>query len=175
MKTRVHRLAGWLLLAASVSSLTACVVTPTRTQVVYKPVPVTVQAPVAVRWNPAEHPYYGHAMSDLRQARALLARPDVQPVQDDERWAVGAIDAALREMTQASIQDGKNPWQIPAPDARLNPTDRFHQALQLLEQAKRDASHREDDPWVRDLQGRILHHIDDAHRATQQAIADALR
>jgi hypothetical protein len=23
--------------------------------------------------------------------------------------------------------------------------------------------------------GRILHHIDDAHRATQQAIADALR
>jgi hypothetical protein len=61
------------------------------------------------------------------------------------------------------------------PDARLNPTDRFHQALQLLEQAKRDASHREDDPWVRDLQGRILHHIDDAHRATQQAIADALR
>jgi hypothetical protein len=33
-----------------------------------------------------------------------------------------------------------------APDARLNPTDRFHQALQLLEQAKRDASHREDDP-----------------------------
>ena len=164
-----------MLLALATASLSACVVTPTRTQVVYKPVPVTTAVAVAPHWNPAEHPYYGHAMSDLRQARALLARPDVQPVQDDERWAIGAIDAALKEMTQASIQDGKNPWQIPAPDARLNPTDRFHQALQLLEQAKRDASHREDDPWVRDWQGRILHHIDDAHRATQQAVADALR
>jgi len=171
MKNRIHRLAGWLLLAAATSSLTACVVTPTRTQVVYKPAPVAA----APHWNPAEHPYYGHAMSDLRQARALLARPDAQPVQDDERWAVGAIDAALNEMKQAAIEDGKNPWQPQPVDARLSPTDRFHQALQLLDQAKRDASHREDDPWVRDLQGRILHHIDDAHRATQQAIADALR
>lgn len=171
MKLTIPRSSRWLLLAMATVSLSACVVTPTRTQVVYKPVPVAV----APHWNPAEHPYYAHAMSDLRQARALLARPDVQPVQDDERWAVGAIDAALKEMTQASIQDGKNPWQVPPPDARLNPTDRFHQALQLLEQARRDASHREDDPWVRDLQGRILRHIDDAHRATQQAIADALR
>lgn len=175
MKLSELRPARCLLLALATASLSACVVTPTRTQVVYKPVPVTAPVVVAPHWNPAEHPYYAHAMSDLRQARALLARPDVQPVQDDERWAVGAIDAALKEMAQASIQDGKNPWQIPAPDARLNPTDRFHQALQLLEQARRDASHREDDPWVRDLQGRILHHIDDAHRATQQAIADALR
>ena len=169
MKPRMSQSAHWLLLAMATLSLSACVVTPTRTQVVYKPVAL------APHWNPAEHPYYSHAMSDLRQARALLARPDVQPVQDDERWAVGAIDAALKEMTQASIQDGKNPWQIPGPDARLSPTDRFHQALQLLEQARRDASPREDDPWVRELQGRILRHIDDAHRATQQAIADALR
>ncbi|PXX47962.1 hypothetical protein [Aquitalea magnusonii] len=171
MKAHILRSGRWLMLAAAVSGLSACVVVPPRTQVVYKPAPVAA----APHWNPAEHPYYGHAMSDLRQARALLARPDAQPVQDDERWAVGAIDAALNEMKQAAIEDGKNPWQIPAPDARLSPTDRFHQALQLLDQAKRDASHREDDPWVRDLQGRILHHIDDAHRATQQAIADALR
>ncbi|MBA4708906.1 hypothetical protein [Aquitalea aquatica] len=171
MKLQILRGSRWLVLAAAVSGLSACVVVPPRTQVVYKPAPVAA----APHWNPAEHPYYGHAMSDLRQARALLARPDVQPVQDDERWAVGAIDAALKEMTQASIQDGKNPWQPQPGDVHLNAPDRFHMALQLLEQAKRDASHREDDPWVRDLQGRILHHIDDAHRATQQAIADALR
>jgi|GEM_PF-1671782 len=171
MKSNHVRLSRWLLIAAAASTLSACVVVPPRPQPVYHPEPVVV----APHWNPAEHPYYLHAMSDLRQARALLAHPDVQPVQDDERWAVGAIDAALNEMKKAAIDDGKNPWQPQPIDARLAPTDRFHNALKLLEQARNDASHREDDPWVRDLQGRILHHIDDAHHAVQQAIADALR
>ncbi|WP_293761396.1 hypothetical protein [uncultured Aquitalea sp.] len=169
MKQSVVRAISLGLMVIGTASLSACVVQPTRTQVVYKQVP---QAP---HWNPAEHPYYLHAMTDLRQARWLLARPDVQPVQDDERWAVGAIDAALNEMKQAAIEDGKNPWDYKPADANVSNTDRFHKALQLLEQARRDASHPEDDPWAKGLQGRILHHIDDAHRAVQQAIADALR
>ncbi|WP_199152983.1 hypothetical protein [Chromobacterium sp. ASV23] len=163
----------WMALVLAAASLSACVVTPPRAQVVYQPASVRLDLPR--EWRPAEHPYYLHAMSDLRQARAYLARPDYPQIADDERRAVGEIDAALNEMQRAAIEDGKDPWRYEQPDARMSPTDRFHKALELLDAARRDASHQEDDPWVRDLQHRILHHIDGAHRAVQQAINDALR
>ncbi|POZ61652.1 hypothetical protein C2I19_12720 [Chromobacterium alticapitis] len=160
-----------LLVAAG--SLSACVVAPPRAQVVYQPATVRLEMPRD--WRPADHPYYLHAMSDLRQARAYLARPDYPQIADDERRAVAEIDAALSEMRRAAFEDGKNPWQYEQPDARMSPTDRFHKAMELLDAARRDASHPEDDPWTRDLQHRILHHIDGAHRAVQQAVNDALR
>ncbi|POA98927.1 hypothetical protein C2134_08695 [Chromobacterium sinusclupearum] len=163
----------WMALVLAAASLSACVVTPPRAQMVYQPASVRLDLPR--EWRPAEHPYYLHAMSDLRQARAYLARPDYPQIADDERRAVGEIDAALNEMQRAAIEDGKDPWRYEQPDARMSPTDRFHKALELLDAARRDASHQEDDPWVRDLQHRILHHIDGAHRAVQQAINDALR
>ncbi len=163
----------WMALVLAAASLSACVVTPPRAQVVYQPASVRLDLPR--EWRPADHPYYLHAMSDLRQARAYLARPDYPQIADDERRAVGEIDAALNEMQRAAIEDGKDPWRYEQPDARMSPTDRFHKALELLDAARRDASHQEDDPWVRDLQHRILHHIDGAHRAVQQAINDALR
>jgi hypothetical protein len=125
------------------------------------------------RWHPEQHPYYVHAMSDLRLARAYLAHPGNDAVSDDERVALHAIDQALREMWRAALNDGKNPdWQAPI-DARLHGADRFHMAVQLLNKARQDASHDESDPWVRDLQGRILHHIDEAQRATWHAYNDA--
>ncbi|WP_053074435.1 hypothetical protein [Chromobacterium sp. LK1] len=157
-------------IALACLGLSACVVTSPRTQIVYRN-----PAPAPHAWRPAEHPYYLHAMSDLRMARAYLARPDYEPVASDERRAVAEIDAALDEMRRAAIEDGKNPWQGEPPDANLPASDRFHKAMSLLDSARRDASHAEDDPWVRDLQHRIVHHIDEAKRATQQAVADALR
>ena len=90
--------------------------------------------------------YYLHAMSDLRMARAYLARPDYEPVASDERRAVAEIDAALDEMRRAAIEDSKNPWQGEPPDANLPASDRFHKAMSLLDSARRDASHAEDDP-----------------------------
>ncbi|UTH72852.1 hypothetical protein [Chromobacterium sp. IIBBL 290-4] len=165
--------AAWAGMALLALGLGGCVVTPPRAQVVYQPATVRLEMPRD--WRPADHPYYLHAMSDLRQARNYLARPDYPQIADDERRAVAEIDAALGEMKKAAIEDGKDPWRYEQPDARMNPADRFHKAMELLDAARRDASHQEDDPWVRDLQHRILHHIDNAHRATQQAIGDALR
>ncbi|WP_083338879.1 hypothetical protein [Chromobacterium sphagni] len=163
----------WLGPLIAAASLSACVVTPPRAQVAYQPATVRLEMPRD--WRPAEHPYYLHAMSDLRQARAYLARQDYPQIMEDERHAVAEIDAALGEMQRAAFEDGKQPWRYEQPDARLSPTDRFHKALELLGSARRDASHQEDDPWVRDLQHRILHHVDAAHHAVQQAIDDALR
>ncbi|QEL54710.1 hypothetical protein [Chromobacterium paludis] len=162
-----------MALLLAVSGLSACVVAPPRVQASYQPATVRVEVPR--EWRPADHPYYLHAMSDLRQARAYLARPDYAPIAGDERRAVAEIDAALGEMRRAAIEDGKNPWAYEQADARMSPTDRFHKALDLLAAARHDASHQEDDPWGRDLQHRILRHVDAAHQAVQQAINDALR
>lgn len=126
-------------------------------------------------WQPEQHPYYLHAMSDLRMARDLLARPDSPQVSNDERHAVDEINQALRRMRDAAINDGKDPFERMPPDASWRPEDRFHQSLLLLDKARQDAGHREDDPYLRSLQRDIVHHIDAAKRAVNIAISDALR
>lgn len=127
------------------------------------------------QWHPDQHPYYMHAMTDLRIARDLLARPDQPRVEQGEVRAVEAINRALHEMKDAAISDGKDPFDRMPPDAQYRPEDRFHQALRLLDKARKDASHEEDDPWLRSLQARIVHHIGDAEHAVNDAINQALR
>ncbi|QEL54711.1 hypothetical protein [Chromobacterium paludis] len=126
-------------------------------------------------WHPEQHPYYLHAMSDLRRARDLLARPDYPRVADDERHAVDQIDKALHKMRDAAIDDGKDIDARMPPDANWRPEDRFHQARALLDKARQDASHREDDPYLRSLQRDIVHHINEAERNLDHAVSDALR
>jgi hypothetical protein len=54
----------------------------------------------------------------------------------------------------------------------MNRTGRFHKALELLDKARRDASGEEDQPDTRGLQLRVIHHIDEAHRAVKHALHD---
>lgn len=122
-------------------------------------------------WHPEQHPYYSHAMTDLRVARDLLDRPDIPPVAHEERHAVDEINQALREMHDAAIDDGKDPFARTPPDAGFRPEGRFHDALRLLDKARHDVSHREDDPYLRDLQHRILGHIDEAERSVQIVVS----
>jgi len=126
-------------------------------------------------WQPEQHPYYSHAMTDLRIARDLLSRPDQPRVEQGERRAVEAINQALHAMHDAAIDDGKDPFQRQPPDASYRPDDRFHQALRLLDKAKQDASHEEDDPYLRGLQHYILGQIGVAQHAVNDAINEALR
>jgi hypothetical protein len=56
---------------------------------------------------PGPHPAYLHALSDLRLARAYLDQIAWPPVQRDEEHAIREIDAAIGEIKQASIDDGK--------------------------------------------------------------------
>lgn len=126
-------------------------------------------------WHPDEHPYYMHAMTDLRLARDLLAHPDLPRVEQGERRAVDAINQALHAMHDAAIDDGKDPFQRLPPDAQYRPDDRFHQALRLLDKARQDASHEEDDPYLRGLQHYIIGQIGTAQHAVDDAINQALR
>ena len=122
---------------------------------------------------PAGHPAYLHALSDLRAARSLLARPtrDLE-VRWDERRAINQIDAAIREIRDAAIDDGRPLEDHPPVDARLRHRDRLRAALELLDKAARDIEEREDNGFARGLRGRAIGHIRDAVRFTREAIED---
>jgi hypothetical protein len=122
---------------------------------------------------PAGHPAYLHALSDLRMARALLARPtrDVE-VKWDENRAIREINAAIREIRDAAIDDGKPLEDRPPVDAHLRHRDRIRAALDLLDKAARDIEEREDNGFARGLRGRAIGHIRDAIRFTREAIED---
>ena len=121
--------------------------------------------------TPGSHPAYLHALTDLRHARAHLDRmtPDAR-LDAAEQHAIDEIDAAIREVKDASIDDGKPLSDHPPVDARWSYSDRLHRALELLDQAHNDIDQHESDGWARDLKHRALHHIDEARKAVHHAI-----
>lgn len=125
---------------------------------------------------PTAHPAYLHALSDLRTARALLERPtrDAE-VRWDESRAIGQIDAAIREIRDAAIDDGKPLGDHPPIDAHLRHRDRIRAAIDLLEKSARDIEEREDNAFARGMRGRAIGHIRDAIRASREAIEDRRR
>ena len=124
--------------------------------------------------QPGRHPAYLHALDDLRDARAHLERRPGDPiVKWDEHVAIKEIDAAIRAIQQASIDDGKNLADHPPIDARLDYSGRLHHALELLRKAHNDVKGEEDNNFAHGLQHLSLEHIDAAIQFTQQGIANA--
>lgn len=127
--------------------------------------PMTMQADV-----PGPHPAYLHALSDLRAARHYLNDGWAwAPVKHDDDAAIREIDAAINELKQASIDDGKglnDPFHI---DTHLSPHDRFRKANELLLSAHNDIAHAEDVPQARGLRDRASSHIDKAHFIVDKA------
>jgi len=118
-----------------------------------------------------DHPYYLHALSDLRAARWMIEhRPGnwVQTV--DEVEAVHRIDAAIGEIKKASIEDGKNIEDHPPVDEHPDHVGRLHDALDFLRKARQDISHDEDNRFAQGLQARAYGHIDGAIAAVKKAI-----
>jgi hypothetical protein len=79
----------------------------------------------------------------------------------------------INEIKRAAIDDGKNLDDHPPIDERLDHKGRLHRADELLGKAHNDIAREEDDPATRGLRDRAIHHLDDAIRATHQAIRDA--
>ena len=119
---------------------------------------------------PGPHPAYLHALSDLRLARAYLDQIAWPPVQRDEEHAIREIDAAIAEIKQASIDDGKDLADHPPVDVRMRPDGRFRKALELLDKAHNDTARAEDVPQARGMRDRAVHHIDQAHGTVDNAI-----
>jgi hypothetical protein len=149
---------------------------PTATVVVQPAPPPPPPPTVVVQVAPAGHPAYLHALSDLRTARALLQRPvrDAE-VKWDENRAIGQVDAAIREIREAAIDDGKPLEDHPPVDARLRHRDRIRAAIELMDKAARDIEEREDNGFARGLRGRAVGHIHDAVRFSREAVEDRRR
>jgi len=122
---------------------------------------------------PGKHPYYLHALTDLRTARWMLEhRPGDAAVSGQEDVAITEIDAAIGEMKRAAIEDGKDIHDHPAVDAPPDRPGRLHKALELLRKTHDDVAREEDDPMTKGLRNRAVGHIDGAIHATEKAIKD---
>jgi hypothetical protein len=117
-----------------------------------------------------DHPAYLHALSDLRDARAHLQRPDGGELRDQEKKAIHEIDDAIAEIKKASIDDGKDLNDHAPVDARSDWPGRLHRALELVNKAHNDVAQEEDNGYAQGLQQRALEHIDKAHRHIEEAI-----
>jgi hypothetical protein len=123
---------------------------------------------------PGKHPYYLHALSDLRAARWLLEHhPGDAAVSGEEDVAVARIDETINEVKRAAIDDGKDIRDHPPVDERLDRRGRLHRAEELLNKVHSDIAREEDDPMTRGLRDRAVRHLDEAIRATHKAIHDA--
>jgi hypothetical protein len=118
------------------------------------------------------HPAYLRALSNLRDARANLARRegDAQ-LHWDERRSVEEIERAIGEIKQAAIDDGKNIDDHPPIGAGEARGGRLHRALSSLQTARDDIS-REDSGFGNGLRARAMQHIGDAISLTEQGIAE---
>ena len=130
---------------------------------------VATCASVAYADKPGRHPHYLHALSDLRHARACLDKLAMNEHRDEmEEHAIRKIDDAIREIKHASIDDGKNLNDHPPIDTHLMRGERYRKALELLDAAHRDVTMEEDNPQAQGLQGRVIAHIDEAHRIVER-------
>jgi hypothetical protein len=134
--------------------------------------PPPAPAPVVVETSPAQHPAYLHALTDLRHARALLERPAKPDVKWDENSAIREIDAAINEINQAAISDGKPINDHPPIDAHVGHRDRLRKAQELLHKAAADIDEKEDNNWAKGLRGRANMHIHNAENAVNAAMGD---
>lgn len=117
------------------------------------------------------HPYYLHALSDLRAARWMIEhRPGNWQQTVDEVEAVRRIDAAIGEIKKASIDDRKNLEDHPPVSEVPEHAGRLHKALDYLRQARADIGRDEDNIFAQGLQARAYDHIDGAIGAVKKAI-----
>ena len=118
-----------------------------------------------------EHPAYLHALSDLRLMRAYLWRmtPD-ERIDDESQHAIDEIDAAIREIKEASIDDHKDLRDHMPIDARITPTDRYHKAREAGNAAWHDLDREEDNEFARGLKHRALDHIERANHIVDHIV-----
>jgi len=118
---------------------------------------------------PGKHPYYLHALSDLRTARWFLYhQPGDRKVYAGEDVGIQEIDKAIGEIKKAGIDDGKDLNDHPNVDVKEHGS-RLLRSIETLKKAKSDIDKEEDNPEVRELRHRANDHIERAIRAAESA------
>lgn len=133
-------------------------------------VPVTLAVPAKAQ-GPDRHPEYLHALSDLRLMRAYLDKlTPSERIDDESMRAIDEIDAAIRAIKAAAIDDGKDIHEHMPIDAHIRPTDRFHKAREAGNAALADISHSEDDRFAGGLKHKAAEHIEHANQIVDHII-----
>src|SRR5262249_39006582 len=81
-------------------------------------------------------------------------------------------DEAIRDIKEASIDDGKDLRDHPPIDAALDWPGRLRRSIELLRKARADVNEEEDNNFARGLKRRAVEHIDNAIRFVEQGIAN---
>jgi hypothetical protein len=115
------------------------------------------------------HPAYLHALSDLRLARALLLGWTNPLIMIPLHEAATETEAAIREIIDAAISDGKNIDDHPPIDAALANRDRLVRSLELLNKAYSDIDQKETNPADMALRSKALGHISKARQDLNEA------
>ena len=133
----------------------------------------TLLAGCAAPPPPAHHPAYLHALSDLRAARWMIEhRPGDWAQSVDEVESVRQIDAAINDIKQAAIDDGKNLADHPPVDEHPDHRGRIHAAIDYLKKARGDIEHEEDNGWANSPRFHAIGHIDNAIHAARRVFND---
>ena len=124
---------------------------------------------------PGKHPFFIHALTDLRTARWLLQhQPGDRKVYSEEDVAIQEIDAAIHEIKRAAIDDGKDIDTHQNVDVKQQGS-RLLRAMETLRKAHADIDQEEDNPTVRELRRRASEHIERATTAADRAHAAWLK
>jgi Fibrinogen beta and gamma chains, C-terminal globular domain len=128
----------------------------------------------AVAAGPGVHMAYLHALQDLRAARANLdhLRGDAQ-VHWDEQRALDSVVQVIRDIKQASIDDGLSVDMHPLVDPQLPRAERLHRALAALKAARNEISRDEDEAFAHGIRGKVLPAVDAAIVLAEKGIDEA--
>lgn len=128
---------------------------------------------VVVVQEPARHPAYLHALSDLRAARWMIEHRTGDWAQTaDETEAVHQIDGAINDIKKAAFDDGKNIGDHPPVDEHPDHRGRIHEALKFLNKARADIAREEDNAYAGGLRNRAIGHIDAAIQACRRVFGE---
>jgi hypothetical protein len=118
----------------------------------------------------AQHPAYLHALSNLRQARALLETDNRPGMREERNRAMEEIDRAIDEVKAAVHEEGRSTRLTPPPATQGDPDRPLRSAKTLLDEAHGDVARGVDEAGHRGLQDRALRHIDEARRHLDRAL-----
>lgn len=133
----------------------------------------TALAPFAAAQG--RHPAYLHARSDLRRATMLMRISDEPNVNRDMAIAIEHTDRAIHELDDAARWDRKDLDDHPSIDTHLGRGGRFREILRLLDSARHDIEHEEDNPIAREWRNRAFRNIDDAMAVVRKGGYDKFR
>jgi hypothetical protein len=145
-----------------------------RMMKIFKQAPILI-AFAALAAAQGRHPAYLHARADLRRATLLMRISDEPNVNRDMAAAADFTEHAIHELDAAARWDRKDIDEHPSIDAHLGRGSRFREILRLLDSARHDIEHEEDNPLAREWRNRAFKNIDDAIALVHKGGYDKLR